>query len=257
MWHLHIHRSAITLMSPLTHKVKLFYFHCICVQDYKRCVIENKPLIQNNLFGPLSTTDVFINTWTNIYRKMWEMWALERQYPSQNSQCDRTKWLNHILVLHSHKWTIAAVLNAKGTGGNGCLHIMESFQRCLKTSHTQLLYCYKPMLGMAWKVDAGWSKHLPIWLGPKEVLKKIWNGRAQLPLAPFYYVHPYLWSVINAAPPSMQCPLWVEEPFSTREAFDWKWYSIQRWVKIGKEIIWKNPTENTRIAEKSDFSCKI
>lgn len=118
------------------------------------------------------------------------MWALERQYPSQNSSCDRWKWLNQILILHSHKWTIAAGLSAKGTRGSGYLHIIESFQGCLKRSHTQLLYCYKPMWGMAWNVDAGWSKHLPIWLGLKEVLNKTWNGRAQLLLALFYYVTP-------------------------------------------------------------------
>lgn len=35
-------------------------------QDYNRFVIQNKHLIQNSFFGPLVTTDVFINMWTNI-----------------------------------------------------------------------------------------------------------------------------------------------------------------------------------------------
>lgn len=32
----HIHRSAVILMLSLTHKVKLFYSHCMSAQDHKR-----------------------------------------------------------------------------------------------------------------------------------------------------------------------------------------------------------------------------
>lgn len=138
-----------------------------------------------------------------------EMWALERQYPSQNSPRDRRTWLNQILILHPHIWTIAAGLSAKVTWGNNCLHIMEGcpFQRCLKTSQTQLLYRYKLVLWMAWKVDAGWSKHLPY----DSVLRKFSTKHEMEELGyrcpSFSLCHPYLWNVINAA---LQCNVLFE-----------------------------------------------